>query len=101
MLAGRRRLYSVLISSLAFVFELSAGDGVSDFQNEKEKVSYAVGLIFGHGLRKDDFEIDADMLLRGLRDSYAGSNSVRFSGADARRIIDEHRTLLANKAREK
>jgi FKBP-type peptidyl-prolyl cis-trans isomerase FklB len=40
---------------------------------QKEKASYAIGMNIGKSLQKDSVEIDANSLLRGLKDGLAGS----------------------------
>jgi FKBP-type peptidyl-prolyl cis-trans isomerase FklB len=42
------------------------------FDNEKSKVSYAVGMVFGHNLQQQGIDVDGDELLRGLKDEQAG-----------------------------
>jgi len=40
-------------------------------KTDKDKESYAVGLNIGHSMKKDDLEIDPDVLARGIKDAYA------------------------------
>jgi FKBP-type peptidyl-prolyl cis-trans isomerase FklB len=45
----------------------------SVFKNQKDKVSYAIGLDVGGTLHKQSIEIDPDVFLKGLKDALAGS----------------------------
>lgn len=42
-------------------------------KNQKEKVSYIIGLGIGKNLKQQSVDIDSDALARGVRDSYSGS----------------------------
>jgi len=39
---------------------------------EKQKASYAIGMNIGKGLKKDEVDIDPDILARGMKDAIAG-----------------------------
>jgi len=45
----------------------------SVFKNQKDKVSYAIGLDVGGTLRKQSIEVDPDVFIKGLKDALAGS----------------------------
>jgi FKBP-type peptidyl-prolyl cis-trans isomerase len=45
----------------------------SPFQTTKEKSSYAIGVSVGKTLQKDGFDVDPDVLMRGLKDTLSGS----------------------------
>jgi FKBP-type peptidyl-prolyl cis-trans isomerase len=42
-------------------------------KTQKEKASYAVGMNIGKGMRKDALDVDSAILLRGIKDGFAGS----------------------------
>lgn len=48
----------------------------SPWKDEKEKVSYAIGMGVGTNLHKNNVAIDMDVFLRGLKDSMAGSKTL-------------------------
>ncbi len=43
-------------------------------KDKKSKISYAIGLDIGGGMRKEGVEIDTQMVLKGLNDGYSGTN---------------------------
>jgi len=45
-------------------------------KTEKEKVSYAMGMNFGTGLRKQSIDIDPAILARGLKDSFSNGKTL-------------------------
>jgi FKBP-type peptidyl-prolyl cis-trans isomerase FklB len=42
-------------------------------KTQKDKVSYAIGINIGKSMKKDSVDVDATILLRGLKDGLAGS----------------------------
>jgi len=42
-------------------------------QTEKDKASYAIGLNIGTNMKKDNVDIDPDLLAKGMRDAMAGN----------------------------
>src|ERR1700731_1469732 len=45
-------------------------------KTEKEKASYAMGMNFGTGLRKQSIDIDPAILARGLKDAFANGKTL-------------------------
>jgi FKBP-type peptidyl-prolyl cis-trans isomerase len=42
------------------------------FSDDKSKVSYAVGMVFGHNLLQQGIDVDSAVLLQGIKDQMAG-----------------------------
>jgi FKBP-type peptidyl-prolyl cis-trans isomerase len=60
---------------LALTVLLSTGamaEDASPFKDRRQQESYAIGAQTGRTLKKDDVDIDAAMLIRGLKDGLAG-----------------------------
>jgi FKBP-type peptidyl-prolyl cis-trans isomerase FklB len=77
------------------------------FKNEKEKVSYAVGMTFGSQIKRASFEVDVDTVAAAIRDVLAG-HELKMTEKDQRDAIgayqkevnakrDEERKKLAEK----
>lgn len=45
-------------------------------KNQKDKASYSLGMNFGEYLKKQDIEINTDILVRGLKDMLAGKKTL-------------------------
>jgi FKBP-type peptidyl-prolyl cis-trans isomerase len=45
-------------------------------KTQKDKVSYGIGMNIGKNLKKDAIDVDADMLVKGLRDSLSGEKTL-------------------------
>src|SRR5271167_710567 len=46
------------------------------FANQKDKISYAIGMNIGNGLRKQGVDVDPNMLRQGLQDTLAGGKTL-------------------------
>lgn len=44
----------------------------SELKTQKDKVSYAIGLDIGAGLKKNEVDVDVDILARAIKDTFAG-----------------------------
>jgi FKBP-type peptidyl-prolyl cis-trans isomerase FklB len=69
------------------------------FKSDKDKVSYSIGMDIGSDLKKQQIEIDPDMLSRGLKDSYRGGKTA-LTEEEARRVIAEFRQQTAARQQE-
>lgn len=66
-----------MVAVLCFVFlasQVSAED--AGLKDQKDKVSYSLGMNFGEYLKKQDIEITTDILVQGLRDMLAGKKTL-------------------------
>jgi len=50
--------------------------GTNVFSDEKARVSYAIGMTFGHNFQAQGVEVDTDMLVRGLKDMQSGGTTL-------------------------
>ena len=88
---------------LAIGMTLLAGAAVAQeapaLKNQKEKLSYALGLDLGNQFRKQSVELDADFLFRGLKDALSG-NKALLTEEECRAVIVELQNLLRTKQAE-
>jgi FKBP-type peptidyl-prolyl cis-trans isomerase len=68
-------------------------------KTQKEKTSYAMGMNFGTGLRKQSIEIDPAILARGLRDAFANGKTL-MTEEEARAVLTQLQTDLRKKQQE-
>lgn len=75
----------------------AATNALSD---DKSKVSYAIGMVFGHNLQQQGMDVNLDVLLRGMKDQLAGGATL-LTPQDAQTAIkdsqEKNRTQLAMK----
>ncbi len=47
-----------------------------ELKTQKDKVSYAIGMDIGNSLKKNSLDVDPDVLLKGMRASFAGEKTL-------------------------
>ena len=66
-------IFSLLcISAVLPVF----ADGTNQLTDEKSRVSYAIGMNMGLGLKQNSIDVDGSQLLRGLQDAMSGQTQL-------------------------
>jgi FKBP-type peptidyl-prolyl cis-trans isomerase FklB len=48
----------------------------AELKTQKDKVSYAIGMDMGGSLKRNSIDVDIDALVKGLKDSLAGGNTL-------------------------
>jgi FKBP-type peptidyl-prolyl cis-trans isomerase len=61
-----------LTLGLALLAGMAVAEESSVLEGEKEKRSYALGMDWGNRLKKDSLDVDADLVVQGLKDALAG-----------------------------
>jgi FKBP-type peptidyl-prolyl cis-trans isomerase FklB len=70
------------------------------FANQKDKISYAIGMNIGNGLHKQGVDIDPSVLEQGLADVLAGGKT-RLTEDEARATLTELSSDMRKKQQEK
>jgi FKBP-type peptidyl-prolyl cis-trans isomerase FklB len=68
-------------------------------KTQKEKASYALGMNFGTGLRKQSIDIDPAILARGLRDSFSNGKTL-LTEDEARAVLTQLQGDVRKKQQE-
>jgi FKBP-type peptidyl-prolyl cis-trans isomerase len=63
---------------------------------QKDKISYAIGLNIGAGMKKDSLDIDPNILLRGLKDAMSGAKPL-MTEEETKVVMTEFRTEMMKK----
>ncbi len=81
-------------AALLLAGQASAGEA-PNLADQKDKISYAIGMDIGNNLKRQSIEVDPDLLARGVKDAMAGDNTL-LSGDEAREaLIGLQKELLA------
>jgi FKBP-type peptidyl-prolyl cis-trans isomerase FklB len=67
----KSRIIMILCMALA-VSPVFAAEKL-ELKTQKDKISYAIGLDVGNGLKKNDVDVDADVLAKAVKDVLAGN----------------------------
>jgi FKBP-type peptidyl-prolyl cis-trans isomerase FklB len=68
--------------------------------NQKDKVSYSIGMDIGNNLKRQSIDVDVDLLAKGVKDAMAGGETL-LSAEDARETLVALQKTLAEKNRER
>ena len=69
-------------------------------EDQKDKISYSIGMDIGNNLKRQSLEVDADMLARGVKDVMSGGETL-LSGEEARETLVALQQELQEKALER
>jgi FKBP-type peptidyl-prolyl cis-trans isomerase FklB len=73
-----------------------SADSTSELKTPKDKLSYAIGMEMGKGVKTQGIDVDSTILLQGLKDALSGAQS-QMSEEELRQVI----TQLQNDVRSK
>jgi FKBP-type peptidyl-prolyl cis-trans isomerase FklB len=63
----------VIILCIALAASPAMAGEKKELKNQMDKVSYAIGLDMGNNLKKNEIEVDPDILARAIKDVFSGS----------------------------
>ena len=65
----------VVLGSLVLVSQVDAKEDLV-LKNQKDKISYVIGMDIGSNLKKQSIDIDPDILARGIKDALSGGKTL-------------------------
>ncbi|MHB1025443.1 MAG: FKBP-type peptidyl-prolyl cis-trans isomerase [Desulfobacteria bacterium] len=93
-----RRLAMAMCGVVALSGAAFAADAPK-LKGDKEKLSYSIGMDIGGNLKRGSVDVDPDLLVRGLKDSYGGGKTV-LSEDEARNTIATYQKARTAKQAE-
>jgi FKBP-type peptidyl-prolyl cis-trans isomerase FklB len=93
-----KAVWMVMLAILVMAGSVIAEEPVL-LKSEKDKISYIIGLDIGNNLKRQNADIDPDMLLRGMKDALSG-NKPLLSENEIREITAAFRQEMAKKQAE-
>jgi FKBP-type peptidyl-prolyl cis-trans isomerase FklB len=75
-------------------------EGTKAFKDEREKISYAIGMTYGNQFKRMDVDVDYDGLLRGIKDVRAGGATL-LNEQEVREVLSKYQQELMAKQQEK
>ncbi len=69
-------------------------------EDQKDKISYSIGVDIGNNLKKQAIDVDADLLARGVKDSMAGGEPL-LSAEEVRETLISLQNELREKGQER
>ena len=74
--------------------QASAGEAPK-LADQKDKVSYSIGMDIGNNLKRQSIEVDPDILARGVKDAMAGDNTLLSTEEARETLVALQQELLA------
>jgi FKBP-type peptidyl-prolyl cis-trans isomerase FklB len=95
--------YFSIYCAATLLASTSLAQTVTELKDEKEKVSYSIGLDIGTTFKKQNMDINPDVLMAGLRDALSGKTPLLNEEQVKETMTAYSKTMMeaqANKARE-
>jgi FKBP-type peptidyl-prolyl cis-trans isomerase FklB len=95
--------YFSIYCAATLLASASLAQNVTELKDEKEKVSYSIGLDIGNTFKKQNMDINLDVLMAGLRDATSGKTPLLNEEQVKETMTAYSKTMMeaqANKARE-
>ncbi len=93
------KYFSVIILGLLFLSSQVLGDEKGALKNQKDRLSYVIGMDIGTNLKNQSVEINPDLLLKGLKDGLSG-NKPLMSDQEIKETIAEFQKEMQAKQEE-
>ena len=86
----------IMVAGMGLLAGVAAAQEAPALKDQKEKLSYALGMDLGGQLTRQSVQIDPDLFLQGLKDALSRGKT-RLTEAEARAAITELQNELKNK----
>ena len=90
----------VLTNQAAESLKVSSSTNSTVFKDQKEKISYILGRNIGNNFKRQEIEVDMDVLRRGIKDGLDGANPA-ISDAESRDLMTSYQQEVRTKQTEK
>src|SRR5438105_751228 len=92
----------ILLALIGFISgQVRAEDkpaGSSAFKTDRDKVSYALGMNIGNNWKRNDIDVDPDLVLKGVKDALSGNtNNVAMTEQEAQTALMNYQQELMGK----
>ena len=81
---------------MGVAISLPAADPAPALKDQKDKVSYSVGMDIGRNIKRQNLELNVDALSAGIRDAIAGGKTA-LTDDEAREVMNAYRTEMQAK----
>lgn len=92
--------YSLAAAFALFALTSFGADTAAGFKDDKEKASYAIGMMFGNQIKRANFEVDPDVVAAAMKDVIDGKE-MKLTEAQGRETIMAYQQAARKKVAEK
>ncbi len=94
------KLNWVICSSLIAASAQVLAADITELKTDKDKLSYSIGASVGKNLKTESTEIDLNVLIEGLRDSFVGGKA-QLSESEIRKLMNDYQTQMRQRSMAK
>jgi FKBP-type peptidyl-prolyl cis-trans isomerase FklB len=87
----------ILLCGLELVMNQAWATETTALKNDKDKLSYSIGASIGKNLKNESTDIDLDLLIKGLKTSFAGEK-VLLSDKEIHQVMNDYQMQLRQRA---
>src|SRR4249920_3492507 len=98
MKIGSKRNLTTLLS-LALLTSLVRAEDKPALKDEKEKVSYGIGMNIGNNLKRQSYDVDVDLIAKAMKDVLGGKETL-LTEQQAQEVLTAYQKELRAKQEE-
>jgi FKBP-type peptidyl-prolyl cis-trans isomerase FklB len=87
----------IMLAAAGLIAAQAQAEGAPQFKNDKERISYIIGVQTGTNFKKDQIDIDLRVMLNGMKDGMAGTS--KMSEDETRKFMSNFMNELKRKSR--
>jgi FKBP-type peptidyl-prolyl cis-trans isomerase FklB len=87
----------IMLAAAGLIAAQAQAEGTPQFKNDKERISYVIGVQTGTNFKKDQIDIDLRVMLNGMKDGMAGTS--KMSEDETRKFMSTFMSELKRKSR--
>ena len=94
------KVFYMVLTCMVFAAGLVMAQGDAELKNQREKLSYAIGRDIGDSLKKNEVDVEPDILMKGMRSSLAGEKTL-MTDQEVRATLETYKNEMQAKRLEK
>ncbi len=91
----RRIVVMIAVPAVLSLAGQAFAEDAAPLKDKKEKISYSIGVDIGSTMKRQPFEVDPDLLIRGIKDSTAGGKMLMADNEVRATLMDLQKELQA------
>jgi len=90
------KVFALGLLGMGVAITLPAADPAPALKDQKDKVSYSIGMDIGRNIKRQNLELNVDALSAGIRDAISGGKTA-LTDDEAREVMNAYRTEMQSK----
>src|SRR6185503_11133321 len=100
MKIGFHLMMAAWLGAATTSFAAAGTNSAAEFKDDREKASYAIGMVFGSQLKNSHMDVDLDLIIKTMKSTLAGQSNL-LADQDAQRAIMTYQQAQAHALSEK